>query len=270
MGLLSYLQRQRPDSPGSEAGADPVTEPSVTPDAVAQARARALRRLVGASLLLAVGVIGFPLLFETQPRPIRLDLPIELVRKDSTLPAQPITPIPQPAATPVAEPAAEPLVLAASAPGPLPKPPPTMLTERAGDQGREVAVAAAASRPQAAAAAASAAPPAPPITAAPPAPSAEAVRARALLEGQAAAPADAASASSRIIVQVGAYADADKLREVRSKVEKLGLKTYTQVVDSDGQKKTRVRVGPFATRAEADRTAARLREAGMPVAVLTL
>ena len=161
-----------------------------------------------------------------------------------------------------------------------------MLSERAGEQGREVVVAApaAASRaplPPAAVAAASALPVKPATV---PAINAEAARARALLEGQtataaavpatdaasAASAANAANAASRIVVQVGAYADADKLREVRSRVEKLGLKTYTQVVDNDGQKKTRVRVGPFATRPEADKIAARLRDAGLAVAVLTL
>lgn len=279
MGLLSYFQRQRPSPdarPGAGSGAGAGAEPEVTPDAVAQARARALRRLVGASLLLAVGVIGFPLLFETQPRPIRLDVPIELVRKDAAAPSTPPVPAAKPMALPSAEPVPEPVAEAASAA----KPATPMLSERAGDQGREVVVAApaAASRaptPPAAVAAASVLP-VKPATA--PAIDAEAVRARALLEGQAATAAavpateaaSAANAASRIVVQVGAYADADKLREVRSRVEKLGLKTYTQVVDNDGQKKTRVRVGPFATRPEADKTAARLRDAGLPVAVLTL
>ena len=41
-------------------------------------RARARRRLIGALVLLVVGVVGFPLLFETQPRPLPLDTPILL------------------------------------------------------------------------------------------------------------------------------------------------------------------------------------------------
>ena len=286
MGLLTYFQRQRP-SPDASTGAGAGVEPEVTADAVAQARARALRRLVGASLLLAVGVIGFPLLFETQPRPIRLDVPMALVRKDAAAPtaqtappALTAKPMALPSAEPVPEPVAEPIAVATSAP----KPPAPMLTERAGDQGREVLVAAptAASRSSTTAATATAASVAPAKPGTVPAPVAEAARARALLEGQTATPAttpattpaadpvSTASAASRIVVQVGAYADADKLRDVRARVERLGLKTYTQVVDNDGQKKTRVRVGPFATRPEADKIAAKLRDAGLPVAVLTL
>ena len=72
------------------------------------------------------------------------------------------------------------------------------------------------------------------------------------------------------MVQVGAYGDPAKLHEARAKVEKLGLKTYTQVIDSEAGKRTRVRVGPYATREQADEAAARLRHSGLPVAVLAL
>ena len=89
-----------------------------------------------------------------------------------------------------------------------------------------------------------------------------------MLDGQAGGAASAPA--SRMVVQVGAYADAAKLAEARQKIEALGLKTYTQVVETDGAKRTRVRVGPFANRAEADKAAARIKAAGLPVAILTL
>ncbi|MFY9509713.1 MAG: SPOR domain-containing protein, partial [Rubrivivax sp.] len=91
----------------------------------------------------------------------------------------------------------------------------------------------------------------------------------ALLDDKPAAAA-AAAKEGRFVVQVGAYTDATALREARQKVEKLGLKTYTQVVETDAGKRTRVRVGPFATREEADGAGARLKAAGLPVAILTL
>jgi DedD protein len=90
-------------------------------------------------------------------------------------------------------------------------------------------------------------------------------RARALLDGQ-----PASAAILRIVVQVGAYTEAAKLAEARHKLETMGLKTYTQVVEAEGGKRTRVRVGPFANRAEADKAAARIKAAGLPVAILTL
>ncbi len=49
------------------------------------ARTRARRRLVGALVLLAIGVIGFPVLFETQPRPLPVDTPIELPPHDAAV-----------------------------------------------------------------------------------------------------------------------------------------------------------------------------------------
>lgn len=71
-------------------------------------------------------------------------------------------------------------------------------------------------------------------------------------------------------MQVGAYSDAAMLRETRQKVEKLGLKTYTQAIEGDAGKRTRVRVGPFTTRAEAQSAAAKLKAAGLPANLLTL
>ena len=72
------------------------------------------------------------------------------------------------------------------------------------------------------------------------------------------------------MVQVGAFADAGVAREARTKVEKLGLHTYTQEVDTDNGKRIRVRLGPFDSRDVADQAAAKLKAAGLPAAVLTL
>jgi DedD protein len=69
---------------------------------------------------------------------------------------------------------------------------------------------------------------------------------------------------------VGAFADASSTREARSKAEKLGLKTYTQDVDTPNGKRTRVRVGPFTTREEAQKAAAKLRAANLQASVLAL
>jgi DedD protein len=273
MGLLSFFKR-KDESP---AGDTPAAA-----DAVAQARIRARRRLIGATVLLGIGVIGFPLLFETQPRPIPVDIPIEIPRKESAPPLA--LPSPRPQAVPSTPAAAvpEPAVAAAPAVPAAPTAPravPPVATERAADQGREVPppaasatrnAAAPASAARTAAAAASAARPAAAPASAAARPTMEAQRAQALLEGRSTPKAASEPGSARLVVQVGAYTDADKLRDARQKVEKLGMKTYTQVVEADGAKRTRVRVGPFATREEADKAAARIKAAGLPVAVLTL
>ena len=64
--------------------------------------------------------------------------------------------------------------------------------------------------------------------------------------------------------------DPDRLRAARQKVEKLGYKSYIQDVDSPTGKRTRVRVGPFASREEADAVAAKVKASGMQANILTL
>ena len=49
-------------------------------------RQRARQRLVGAAALVLAGVIGFPLVFDTQPRPVALDIPIDIPDKDRAKP----------------------------------------------------------------------------------------------------------------------------------------------------------------------------------------
>ena len=66
------------------------------------------------------------------------------------------------------------------------------------------------------------------------------------------------------------YADVDKAREVRRKLEKAGLKTYTHVAETKDGKRTRVRLGPFATREEADKAADKAKQLEFTPAVLTL
>jgi len=246
MPLPSFLQRKKSTKPADR-------RPSAAPDdsgPVQAARARARRRLIGAVVLLAIGIIGFPLVFETQPRPVAVDIPIEMPPKKNggsvaPPPARPmpVTPAPKASAPVLAElPPERAEAPAAAAPAPTPAPVPTPAPA-----------------------------PAPaPVTHPPPAAVAKAddgSRAKALLDD---GPSASAPKAGRFVVQVGAYTDANALREARQKVEKLGLKTYTQVVETDAGKRTRVRVGPFATREEADGAGAKLKAAGLPVAILTL
>jgi DedD protein len=101
----------------------------------------------------------------------------------------------------------------------------------------------------------------------------DAARAQALLEGKvvpsAAVPAGDAAAA-RFIVQVGAFAETDAAQAARLKLERAGLKTYTHVAQTPEGKRTRVRLGPFATRAEAEKAAAKAKGLGLAAAILTL
>lgn len=226
-------------------------------------RKRAKHRLIGAVVLVLAGVIGFPLLFDTQPRPVAVDISIEIPGKNSVKPLvmpAPAAPAPKAAAS---VPSAATETIAA----------PSSLTPR-----EEILTGKKAEVPAESAPAAikSEAKPEPRAVAKAHASSDEAARAKALLEGKTPAPAPAAAkvataeAEGRLVVQVGAFADADKAREVRQKLERAGLKTYTQVADTRDGPRIRVRVGPFASKAEADKAASKIKALDLPAAILTL
>ena len=77
-------------------------------------------------------------------------------------------------------------------------------------------------------------------------------------------------AAGRFVVQIGAFAEASAVRDVRSKAQKAGVATYTQVVETGDGKRTRVRVGPFPSREEAEKAAAQVKAAGLPGSVIAL
>lgn len=166
-------------SPASFAGS------TVQVESVEVVRKRARHRLIGASVLVLVGVVVFPLLFDTQPRPVPVGIPIEIPGKDA------VKPLRAPARA----------VAVPSAP------------EGAGTPATEM--------------------------------------------------------KSRSVVQVGAFADAAKAQETRLKMEKAGFKTYTQVVETPEGQRTRIRVGPFATKEEAEKMGEKIRALDLDVAILT-
>ncbi len=88
-----------------------------------------------------------------------------------------------------------------------------------------------------------AAPAKPLATAMPPAPKPEAA---------APAPKPADTGKTGFVVQVGAFADANAATALRDKLRGAGLNAFTDTVNTDAGKRTRVRVGPAMNRAEAD------------------
>ena len=274
-------------------------------------RKRAKHRLIGSAVLVLAGIIGFPLLFDTQPRPIAMDIPIEIPSRNKVAP--PASPNAASAtvlaavgpSTPL--PSAQPALPAASVPVVSPKPAQLAASDKvaaaASLDAKEEIIAdkkpvAPVVPPQAAikieskpapkfeAKVEAKVDPKPAAKTAEPAPQDDGARARALLEGRSSPPVsvakpaaiDSAAAASpaaagtemRLIVQVGAFADVEKAREVRMKLEKAGFKTYTQVAETTAGKRIRVRVGPFATKAEADKAASKIKRLDLQASILTL
>ncbi len=250
---LPFLKTKDPAPSRPHVGAAAAGSGDALVDA---ARTRARQRLAGALVLLATGVIGFPLLFETQPRPLAVDTPIEVLRQDGN---RVTTPAAAKAPSPSLPPADAGIEVASEAAGPA-----TMPASALADS----AVAAVVLGGRAASAPASAPAAAPPVKAS--APARAESRPAAVDDASATRPAVDGVAAGRFVVQAGAYSEASRLREARQKVEKLGLKTYTQVIESASGQRTRVRVGPFATREEAQAVAAKVKAAGIQASVVSL
>jgi DedD protein len=274
---MAFFKLRKPsDAAAPGAAALAAATPAQSLEAI---RRKATYRLIGAAVLVLAAVIGFPILLDSQPRPVPVDVRIEVPDKDKAKPLQlPVAPVAQvapakdaaPAVAAVPAPAAAPAPVAAPVAPPASAAPATPAAASSGKvQMQEEKPESA--RPSAQAPATRSTPPAA-STASPPAPSPAAkgvddgARAKALLEGA----APAAAAGGRFVVQVGAYADAAKLREVRQKLERAGLTTYTQVVDTKDGKRTRVRLGPFEQRSQAEAAASKVKGLSLDAAVLAL
>lgn len=326
MPLPPFFKHREPD----------VADTSPMDVADVQARTRARRRLIGAAVLLLVGVVSFPLLFESQPRPVAVDTPMVIPSRDGAAPLA--APGKGPGdrsasgAVVMAPPAASASVGEATATGTSgsagPAGPVTATAPVAAPPGTAPAVggAVAAAAPTAVAAGTltpaapvAAAPvpvaPAKPASAAPPSapkaepkPEAKALPAPAPKPEPKTTPAPApkaepkpdakavpatksepppapkpppkpeakpeikpeAKSATRVVIQIGAYAEESTVKDVRQRAEKLGFKTFTQEVQTPNGRRIRVRIGPFDNPADAQKALERLKGAKLPGAVLTL
>jgi DedD protein len=216
-------------------------------------RRRARHRLIGAVVLVLAGVIGFPLLFDTQPRPVAVDIPIEIPDRNKVKPlAAPPQAAGKVAQAPAPAPAPAPMITESR---PEPAPAPVEKAESKAAPAEKVAKAEPASEKK----------PEPKVDSKPEPKATETAKAQALLEGKSVDPG-----SVRYVVQVGAFAEKDKARRAQQKLERAGFKNYTNVAETKDGARIRVRAGPFASRAEADKAAEKIKGLDLPAAVLTL
>jgi DedD protein len=261
------------------SAADDVSDP-LLPE-----KKRARRRLIGAIALVLAAVIGLPMIFDSEPKPLGDDIDVQIPSKDKLVQSSIHNVTPTPSASKVAASAA----LDQS----------EQIVEPASEAADKQAIAKAEDKPEAKAASASAQakaaetkpaetkvaeakaaePKAAETKAAPkkeevklaskeakPASKAnDEERARAILEGREPAKDTAAAAANRagkFAVQVAALRTQEKINELRGKLKGAGIETYTQKVTIEGGESTRIRVGPFATKEEADKMSAKLKKLG--------
>ena len=246
-----------------------VADSDSSAENVEAVRRRARYRLIGSVVLVTTAVVGFPLLFDTQPRPVSMDTPIvipsrQVAQVESVVAPPQLPALPAQAGLDAKEevvkdeaakvPAESQSAQATKPQAPDAAPPedskpaehkvqkPEQKPEQKPVQKKEETAAAKSTGLS------------------------SAERAKALLEGKT-PDADAA----KYLIQVGAFTEMDKVKEVRAKLERAGLKTYTQVTDTkDGKKLVRVRLGPFKGKDEVDKAAERIRKLGLKAAVLKL
>ena len=106
---------------GEQAQAEKPSKRPRTPQAesIEVMRRRARHRLIGAAVLVLVGVVGFPMLFDTQPRPIPVDIPIEIPDRNKVAPL--VVPAPVAEAPGAAKPSTPSSQDVATAPRPTPQ-----------------------------------------------------------------------------------------------------------------------------------------------------
>ena len=234
--------------PGQAAG-EPQGNHSNTPaESVDAMRRRARHRLIGASVLVILGVVGFPLLFDTQPRPVSVDIAVDIPDRANSKPLVDTSkqkPLSAGAGLDAKEevvPDAKPDVKAEVKAESKSEPKAEMKPEVAGAAAVAAVVPKAESKPE-----------------------------PAKVDAKSASkPSDSKDTGARFVVQAGTFSDDGKQREVRSKLEKAGITTYTQVIESKEGRRVRVRVGPFTNRDEADKVARKIKQLQLQPQVLTL
>ena len=209
---------------------------------------RARRRLVGAIALALLAAIVLPMMMEQEPRPnagdIQITIPDRDLESSTSRPsasvgdpalAAPIVPAPEEQAPSSVLPAVE-------APAPVVVPTAPVVAEPATKSPKSETA-----KPD-------------PVKAEPAKPSAEeaeAARARAILEGREIPRGEA------FVLQIGAFSDAAKAGRITTDLKQQGFAAYTEKAGNV----TRVRVGPVAGRAAADKTAAQLKALGFSTVI---
>ena len=233
---------------------------------------RARRRLIGATALVLAAVIGLPMVFDTEPKPLSDDVAVQIPSRDKSGPnnstPMPLPPSPEQQAVepgkadlPKAEPAkAEPVKAE------LPKAEPVKMDvaklaaekpaektiEKASDKAADKASDKHADKP--------------------------ADKAVAKSEKAADSKTDKSTSNKadkdkadkdkgRYILQVAAVANKAKAEELQNRLKKAGIKAYSQKVSTKDGERFRVRVGPFGSREEADKMRTRLGKMGLSAAI---
>jgi DedD protein len=214
-------------------------------DAHLQLKKRARRRLVGAIAIAGLAAVILPMVMDEEPKQQVQDVQIRIPGQD--VPFEPkVNASPAPAVT--AEPDVAPEVAAAPA---VPAADAPKTAEKPVDKPADKKTVAKATEP---------------VAEKPKAADSEAQRAAAILGGKpvsAASPSPSTNGGGQFVILIGAFANPANVKQLQAKIGELGVKVFTEPLDSAGGKKTRVRAGPFADRDAAEKALSKMKRIGV-------
>jgi len=236
MGLFSFLNKSKQD-------ADDDIDVPVRPRRRARAqeeepidpmlpeKKRARRRLIGATALVLAAVIGLPMIFDSEPKPLTDDIAIQIPSRDKsgapvvadtapTAPSAPEAPRMSPEIK-TESPALEKLP-SVEAVKPAPEKPAEKQAEKTAEKPHDKSAEKSSSEK---------------------------------------------SKSPHFVVQAAAVTNKAKADELQNRLKQAGIKSFSQKVSTKDGERYRVRVGPFGSREEADKMRARLSKMGLSATV---
>ncbi|MGE5160787.1 MAG: SPOR domain-containing protein [Betaproteobacteria bacterium] len=248
MGLAFWRSKKRSASAGDRPASRPPqsqdddADPRLDPAAGLRARAR--HRLIGAAALLLAVAIIVPMVLDPNPKPVAENIPIDIPSERAPFtPRLSLPPVP-----------------AADAGTPPP------------DQAPATAPAKIEPKPDVRSEAKTAAPVEPKLPDEPKAAAKSEAKAeepkppkvdQARVASGTPETAAPASKGGKFAVQAAAPASETAARELAERLKKGGFATYTEKVETKDGVRHRVRVGPYATREDAEKARARLKSQGI-------
>jgi DedD protein len=221
-------------------------------DPTAALRVRARRRLIGAAALLLAVAVALPMLLDKEPRPVPDAIPIDIPSDKTPFSPRLALPPQDAASAPIVPPPD-----AAPAEESRREPAPKAERTEAPDKPVDKSGAKSPAKPSGAA------------TAKATDRAAEEKRARDLLEGESTVAGAAAPATTgKYLLQAAALGSESAARELVERLKKQGFASFTERADTKDGVRFRVRLGPYATRDEAERVRARLRAMGISASVV--
>ncbi|WP_420474175.1 SPOR domain-containing protein [Noviherbaspirillum sp. ST9] len=282
MSLFSFLRKNKQESASGEStfysraeedskavrsrgkrrgGKDSREDEALDP--VLPEKKRARRRLIGAVALVLAAVIGLPMVLDSEPKPLADDIAIQIPSKDKPA-AGAIARTDAPSTSKIAASAsldAKEEVVETPAPAEketyaaAPADPP-----KAKDDAKAADHASKASDKTASPVIAKAEPKS--ADAHDKSDKSDDARAKALLEGKP-DPKAAEKKPGKYVIQVAALATKEKVDELQGKLKGAGIKSYTEKIATASGDRTRIRVGPFASKEEAEKAKAKIVKIGL-------